>query len=101
MLSPSVQESRSFTLHYILLTREKKKYFKIDTVATRKHCGKAPEDLHHMFPAQGQFHWKGSVVHESQNWNPVICKLFLSILLLFFNGIQLIEAKVGLHYSSC
>ena len=67
MLSPSVQESRSFTLHYILLTREKKKYFKIDTVATRKHCGKAPEDLHHMFPAQGQFNWKGSVVHESQN----------------------------------
>ena len=59
MLSPSVQESRSFTLHNILLTREKKKYFKIDTVDTCKHCGKAPEDLQHMFPSTGTIPLEG------------------------------------------
>jgi len=63
MLSPSVQESRSFTLHNILLTKEKKKYFKIDTVDTCKR----PRTYSTCSPAQGQFHWKGSVVHKSQN----------------------------------
>ena len=59
MLSPSVQESRSFTLHNILLTREKKKYFKIDTVDTCNHCGKAPEDLQHMFLSTGTIPLEG------------------------------------------